>query len=392
MTEKSNADYGKGEYELEADAVVMESAADFAARLKAHFTSPGYTPPLLPAVAMQVQQLSTKADVDIPALVAVMEKDPMFAARVLKIAQSAAFASAGAIASLKDAVVRIGLRNLTDIAWEVAMNMRIFRAQAYAQAMEDVRRHSTACAHLARMLSSATGISSEYAFLCGLLHDIGMAASLIVLGEQQTGGAALDPMLLGMILKRCHQEASMVIATLWKLPGDVQLVVGHHHDIQVQGFVHPLAAVVAVAEQLARELGFGVMLAGSDCDGTEELTLARARDALRLDKTGMDRLREDAKKLAATFDRGSGDAAPARPGPAASRMTGTMPAVSARLTGSMPAINATRVTGAHPTVNPTRVTGAHPTVNPARVTGAHPTVNPAQVTGAHPTVKLPPKR
>ena len=354
MTEKTNENYGKGEFELEADAVVLESAAEFAARLKAHFTSPGYTPPLLPAVAMQVQQLSTRADVDIPALVAVMEKDPMFAARVLKIAQSAAFASAGSIASLRDAVVRIGLRNLTDIAWEVAMNMRVFRSQAYAQPMEAVRRHSTACAHLARLLSAQTGISSEYAFLCGLLHDIGMAASLIVLGEQQPAAQPLDPMLLGMILKRCHQEASQVIATLWKLPGDVQLVVGHHHDVIIQGFVHPLAAVVAVAEQLARELGFGVMMAGSDCDGTEELALARARDALKLDKAGMDRLREEAKKLAANFERGSGADAIASPQkPGAGRATGTHAAVGAtRTTGTNAAFNATRTTGTNAAFKP----------------------------------------
>src|SRR3954469_25119399 len=229
MTERTDADYGRGEYELEADAVAMESATEFANRLRAHFTAPGYTPPLLPAVALQIQSLSQKPNVDVAELVSVMEKDPMFAARVLKIAQSAAFATAGRISSLKDAVVRMGMRNLTDIAWEVAMTMRVFRSPAYAQPMESVRRHSTACANLAKLASSFTSIATEYAFLCGLLHDIGMAASLIVLGEQKTGAAALDPMLLGMVLRRCHQEASMVIATLWKLPGDVQLVIGHHH-------------------------------------------------------------------------------------------------------------------------------------------------------------------
>jgi putative nucleotidyltransferase with HDIG domain len=382
MSEKNSENYGKGEYEIEADAVVLESAADFAARLKAHFTSPGYTPPLLPAVAMQVQQLSTRADVDIPALVAVMEKDPMFAARVLKIAQSAAFASSGSIASLRDAVVRIGLRNLTDIAWEVAMNMRIFRSQAYAAPMEAVRRHSTACAHLARMLSAATGISSEYAFLCGLLHDIGIASSLIVLGEQQPG-QALDPMLLGMILKRCHQEASLVIATLWKLPGDVQLVVGHHHDVQIQGFVHPLAAVVAVAEQLARELGFGVMLAGSDCDGTEELAMAKARDALKLDKAGMDRMREEAKKLAATFDRGTGADAivssQQRPG-------------AGRSTGTHPTLGAGRTTGTHQALGSGRITGTHQALGPGRITGTHTPVSTTKTTVTLPAFKPPAKK
>jgi putative nucleotidyltransferase with HDIG domain len=367
MTEKTSADYGKGEYELEADAVVLESAEEFAARLKAHFTSPGYTPPLLPAVAMQVQSLSQKSDVDIAALVGVMEKDPVFAARVLKVAQSAAFATAGQISSLKDAVVRIGLRNLTDLAWEVAMNMRVFRAQAYAAPMEAVRRHSTACAHLCRMVSSSTGIATEYAFLCGLLHDIGMAASLIVLGEQQPAAQPLDAMLLGMILNRCHQDASMAIAALWKLPPDVQLVVGHHHDVQIQGFVHPLAAVVAVAEQLAREQGFGVVLAGSDSDATEELSLARARDALHLDAARMDRFREEARKLAANFDRGS-----------AAEPTAAKP-------GAPPAA------GARPTANPaTRTTGTHAAVS-ARVTGTHAAVNP-RMTGTMPAVNVgPPK-
>jgi len=325
MSERTSADYGKGEYELEANAVVLESAADFASRLRTHFASPGYTPPLLPAVALQVQSLSQKADVDIGALVAVMEKDPLFAARVLKIAQSPAFASVGSITSLRDAVVRIGLRNLSDIAWEVAMNMRVFRAEAYAVPMEAVRRHSTACAHLARMASSFTSIATEYAFLCGLLHDIGMAASLIVLGEQQAGGPPLDPMLLGMILNRCHQEASLVIGALWKLPSDVQAVLGHHHDVQIEGFVHPLAAVVAVAEQLARELGYGVMLAGTDCDTTEELALARAREALKLDAERLDRLREQARKLVPTFDRAAREAAPAaaaKPGGAPARPAG----------------------------------------------------------------------
>jgi len=73
----------------------------------------------------------------------------MLAGRVLKIAQSAAFAPVGTITSLQDAVVRLGLRNLSEIAWEVSLGTRVFRSHAYGDAMEMVRRHSTACAYLA---------------------------------------------------------------------------------------------------------------------------------------------------------------------------------------------------------------------------------------------------
>jgi HD-like signal output (HDOD) protein len=200
--------------------------------------------------------------------------------------------------------VRLGLRNLSEIVWEVSLGTRVFRSHAYAEPMEMVRRHSTACAYLARMVSGFTSIASEYAFLCGLLHDIGMAAALIVLDEQKRAAEGLDPTLLGPALQQCHQEASAVVAGLWKLPADVQLVLGHHHDVVIDGLVHPLAAVVALAEDLARDLGLGIVLYGHDCDVTGEAALARARTALGFDQTRMDKLRQEAQKLVAILDGG----------------------------------------------------------------------------------------
>ncbi len=309
MSYTNNPGYGQGRHVISSDGILVESAAEFAARLRAHFTSPGYTPPLLPAVALEVHALTRQSDVDAAKVVEVMRKDPMLAGRVLKIAQSAAFAPMGAITSLQDAVVRLGLHNLSEIAWEVSLNMRVFRSQAYAESMEIVRRHSTACAHLARMVSSFTSLASEYAFLCGLLHDIGMAAALIVLGERKETATGFDPALLGTALQQCHQEASAVVAGLWKLPADVQLVLGHHHDVVIDGFVHPLAAVVAVADELTRELGMGIMICGHNCDVTSDTALGHARNTLGFDRARMDKLGREAKKLISTLERGAATAA-----------------------------------------------------------------------------------
>lgn len=297
MATRFDADYGIGTHEIAGGAGGLETAAAFTARLREHFASPGYTPPLLPAIALEVHELAQKADVDLVRVITVLEKDPVLAGRVLKIAQSAAFAPAGAILSLRDAVVRIGLRNLREIVWEVALNMRVFRSQKYQGPMEAVRRHSAACAHLARAVSSFTSIATDYAFLCGLLHDIGMAAALIVLGEQEK--AAPEDALLGAILRGCHAEASQVVATLWKMPADVQLVLANHHAVVVQGYVHPLTAIVAVAEQLAGELGQEITIGEEACDSTDETALARARGALNLDDRRMGLLRQQAKLVIA---------------------------------------------------------------------------------------------
>ncbi len=291
-------------------AVVFESAAHFSKRLIDHFSAPGYQPPLLPAVALEVHNLAQQADIDAVKVVDVMQKDPLLAGRVLRIAQSAAVSPGGGITSLRDAVVRLGMRNLSDIALEVSMNTRIFRSRAYAEPMELARRHSTVCAHLARLVSTFTPMATEYAFLCGLLHDVGMAATLIVLGEQKDTTAGIDPLMLSMILQQSHQDASGLVARLWRLPLDVQLVLAHHHDVVVQGVPHPLAAIVAIAEQLASELGFAVIVGGENCDLPLDSPLMQARQVLGFDAKAMERIRADAQKLIAHIERRLGPTSP----------------------------------------------------------------------------------
>jgi HD-like signal output (HDOD) protein len=282
-------------------AVLKGSAGlgDVVAELRAHFTSPSYKPPLLPAVAVEVHQLAQRSSADLGKLISVVEKDPLLAARVLKLAHSAASAPTGTISSVRDAVVRIGLRNVADVAWEVALDTRVFRSKAYAGTMEVVRKHSIACAHLARLVASFSSIASEYAFLCGLLHDVGMAAVLLVMG----GDDKADPLPDGMtadVLRTCHEEASRVVASLWKLPMDIQVVLGNHHAVLVDGVVHPLTAIIALAEQLSRHHGLSVLLGSENCDPTDGSALAHARRFLKLDDKRMDMLRKQADELMTT--------------------------------------------------------------------------------------------
>jgi MoxR-like ATPase len=87
------------------------------------------------------------------------------------------------------------------------------------------------------------------------------------------------------------------VAALWKLPPDIQLVLGNHHNVVVDKLVHPLTAIVAVAEQLARFFNYGVMIGGANADPTDGAALAKARGALALDEGRMELLRTQAEKV-----------------------------------------------------------------------------------------------
>ena len=280
------------------DAGRYVSSADVTAALRARFGSPSYKPPLLPVIAMQVMAFSHKRDADADALAEMLSKDPMLAGRVLQIAQSPVYSGQSPIRSVRQAVVRLGLSTMRDVVMEVAMNMRIFRADGFSDALEQLRRHSITVAYLSRAVCRYASLESELAFLCGLLHDVGIAASLVVLAEDpELRSIGVEHVLTAV--DDVHGEAAGQLARLWKLPVETHVVLERHHSLKVDGHIHPMIAVLAVAEELAVQAGGAVALTGST--GTRFLLdqdrpgrLEDASAALRLNDKMLAALRKEA--------------------------------------------------------------------------------------------------
>jgi putative nucleotidyltransferase with HDIG domain len=199
-------------------------------------------------------------------------------------------------------VLRLGLKNLGEVVFEIALHMRVFRSVEYSGMMEQLRRHSTASGNLCRMLASRVGQDPEHAFLCGLLHDIGIAGILIVLGERRKSEAALDPVVLSEVVGQIHEDVSGMLVRQWKLPSEVAEVVVHHHGRHAVTTAPLLSAVVAVADALASKFGFGMDLGAGPCDGNEEDLFVAACAKVNLDLGGMSALETEAKHVLARVD------------------------------------------------------------------------------------------
>jgi HD-like signal output (HDOD) protein len=303
-TSANDPGYGKGMVVLQdAELSGNVHAEEISERLKAVFRSPDYAPPLLPAAAVEVHRLSQTKDAQVDQILSALEKDPLLAARVLKVASSPVYGGQ-ALQSLQTAVMRLGMRALADLVWEVALNMKVFRSKAYEGPMDAVRRHSTATAYVARAIAKLTPVPLEYAFLCGLLHDVGAAAALLLLGEggSNSGGKPLSPEVLQVVLAKAHAEASQLVARLWELPADVQLVLAHHHNVTVQGYAHPTAAIIAIAEKVLREES-GKSARALDWDETSDNALIAAREALGITPRSLEAIRKDARTIMAKLEK-----------------------------------------------------------------------------------------
>lgn len=259
------------------------------------FNSPHYRPPMLPAVALKVLELTRTSDVAFDAIVAVIESDPLFTASVLKIAQSAAYASSTPIRSIQQALLRLGLQTLTDICMEAAMTVRVFRAPGFEAPMEAVRRHCVATAHVARMVAQRARVQADSAFTLGLLHDAGLVAGIIALNTPALWPSKFQPSLGWPLLLEVHGELTDRLAALWKLPPDLVEALRSHH--RAHKTLDPARACLLAADQLAGEVGFGLPRPTGTSSGhaIEDVELALGYIGLRLGD--LPALTADAKRV-----------------------------------------------------------------------------------------------
>lgn len=260
--------YGRGTLDLEeADAgFLLMTPAD----LVKVFEDPGYKPPLLPSVALEINELTRRPLFNVDQVVKLLERDPMLASRILRTAQSPAYASRIPVRSLGEALKRLGVETVSRIVFEVSFGMTLFRAPGYDTPMNHVRLHSTAVAHVARAIALATRQPSEEAFLCGLLHDIGIVASLLVFAAFKPSPSFDEAW---SVIYPVHAEISDRLAQLWKLPPQIQATLAQHH---ARAPSWPLAGVVQVADAIVTQLGLGL----EPVIDHEELETARWRSRI----------------------------------------------------------------------------------------------------------------
>jgi putative nucleotidyltransferase with HDIG domain len=271
--------------------VIADEAApdgeDLMAKLVGLLNAPGYAPPVRPTVALELLELVKRDDTSADAVVALLERDMVVAGRVLQLAASPLYSSGQPARTLRDAIVRLGTRAMAEILFQVWTTTKVFRAPGYERPMDELRLHSTAVAYIARIVCRRSAHHDEYAFLCGLLHDVGIALALIAVAETSPRGAAPSFEELQGPIAEMHEQAGGILCRAWKLPDDVRLIVENHHHPMVAGRMHPIIAALRVAEEIAVELGVPAL--------DEPRVEVAAREALGLGDAAIARIAHEAR-------------------------------------------------------------------------------------------------
>ena len=292
----SVADYvrrllGRDEQEAspeDAGPPLTDAEATVEAALRARFAEEDYTPPVVPSVALELLALFEDPATEIATVLGTLERDPLLASQVMRLAQSPAFATKVPARSLNDAARRLGFRRLTGLAWAAALDAQVFRSPAYGEGMEAIRAHSLAVAQVGRAVGQRARVEPDHVFLCGLLHEVGAAAALLVLGELPDAERPPLESVWGA-LRDVHEPIAGVVASLWGLGERLEEVIGNHHDAPAT----PVDACLVLAESLALDAGAGLPF----CPPPHAPSVERSIAWLRLDDAAMEALREAAEAV-----------------------------------------------------------------------------------------------
>ncbi|MBD3221548.1 HDOD domain-containing protein [bacterium] len=222
--------------------------------------------PSLPRTLLSIQNVVSDERSSADDLARVILRDQALTMRVLKVVNSAMYQrrDSGRIRTVRRAVVVIGFESVRKLALGLSV-FDMMSKLSRSPLLGEIARHSLLTAGVAQLLAEAgESAAPEEAFLAGLIHDIGK----VVLCECSPEG--MDAVRRdvrrgtpGLVAEQCHfgvthDRAGERLARHWRLPPDLQRLIGDHHavshDAPFKGG-NRLLAVLACANAIAREAG-----------------------------------------------------------------------------------------------------------------------------------------
>lgn len=205
--------------------------------------------PTQPEIAMSIEEATEDPNVTVGQLNKIIGRDPALTARIIRIANSPLVRGRMNITSLENAISRLGLNFVSNMAIGLAME-QLFKAQnsTIEKMMNGVWKHSAKVAGIAQMLAMRySNQPSEHATLAGLLHEIGILPILSYAEKNQKVLQAPSP-LLDAVIQKTEAKLGQAIMESWQFNQNIADVPTKLKEVYVKKNETDLADIVLVAK------------------------------------------------------------------------------------------------------------------------------------------------
>ncbi|MDX3774685.1 HDOD domain-containing protein [Chromatiaceae bacterium AAb-1] len=194
--------------------------------------------PTLPDIALQVRQMSADPAVSLHDMAGIISQDPALAARMIKVANSAFLGRSIKVTTLNQAVTRIGLSQIKNIATAMAIEQLFVSKNRLIQKwLGKVWSNSTRCAatavaclHFYNTKHEQTGLNTDVMALSALIYNIGALPVLSELERQQD--LLGNPVFLAGLIDKVAARIGEKIVQAWGFTEEFRQVVTGWRDLR----------------------------------------------------------------------------------------------------------------------------------------------------------------
>jgi len=189
-------------------------------------------PRLDPGIASLHQFLQTD-DFHMQEVADVVGGDPSVAAGVVRVANTAHYSRGSTVGSLRDAVVRIGPKQVVAVALEVGVAEQFAcDAEPFAGLIRKMWRNAIVTSRIAAELARALERKDpERIQVAALFHNIGEMVVVQLLADAP-GERSPGEKMISALVRINHQRLGRQLTRKWMLPHPVRRLAGAHHDVR----------------------------------------------------------------------------------------------------------------------------------------------------------------
>jgi HD-like signal output (HDOD) protein len=221
--------------------------------------------PAAPQILARLGQMRLDPVADLNDVTALLRCDASLTARIIRIANTAAYATGEPFSSLEQALARIGFGEIYRIAGFAAVSqMSGYSLREYGISGTQLRENSLLTALIMERLAALVGGDAPEAYSAGLLRSIGkMAVQGFIAGSKDKGafnpaaGSSLEDWERGLT-GFTNSEAAAFVLGEWRFPANISTAIALQYYPEAATPECRLAYLLNLAAGAAETLGFGL--------------------------------------------------------------------------------------------------------------------------------------
>ena len=221
----------------------------------------------LPHIVARLVQLVNDEESTLQDFEAVIRLDPTLVARLLTLVNSSYFGLTRKVDSISRAVSLLGMKNLHNIAVTDAIQGMLRNSTGSPGfSPQSLWQHSAAASICCKMIAERIfTINGDDAYLCGILHDIGLIVELEA--EQETFLSIIDQLsangpsiteLEQEHFQTDHAEIGYLLAKQWHISDPIAEAIRDHHADSAPIAPQLPTGILQMSEYIIHQLGFSI--------------------------------------------------------------------------------------------------------------------------------------